>query len=354
MTLPAAASRVEPRHARASVGWGARWLGAAAMRSRVAPLVLALLVAAAAAAPLVAPHAPSTTFPSLLNAPPTRIHLRDASGAWHAPFIHPWTRVNQLEQIYEEDRTTRVPLAWFSGGHLVTTADPGRAPLLLAGADGLGRDVFSRLLFGARVSLGLAAVAAAGALLAGVLVGGLAGYAGGAAEDVLMRLTDVVLVLPTIYLVMALRSALPLALSPLVVFALLAALFALVGTPVIARGVRGVVRGEARQDYTLAAVSLGATPWRVLWHHLLPAARGLVFVEGLMLVPSFIVAEATLTYVGFGFPDEVPTWGTMLHDASNIRALADFPWLLAPAVAMFAVVYAINATFHRPRTSLLS
>jgi peptide/nickel transport system permease protein len=149
------------------------------------------------------------------------------------------------------------------------------------------------------------------------------------------------MVLPAMYVALALRAVLPPVLAPSVVFSLLAAIFALVGAPFIARGVRAIVRTERGLDYAIAARALGANDARLLVRHLLPAAGGFIAIEMTLLVPAFIVAEATLSYVGLGFPDPVASWGTMLHDASNIR-FADCPWLLSPAAAMFVVVLGLN------------
>jgi peptide/nickel transport system permease protein len=320
------------------------------MTRRLGLGLVAIALLAAVAAPVAAPHTTDAHFAGLLNAPPTVPRLADADGTWHAPFIYRWHLVNQLEQRYEENRSTRVPLVWFSGGHLVRSADEDAAPLLLLGADSYGRDVFARLLFGARTSLGLAMTAALGAMLIGVALGGLAGFAGGALDDVLMRAADFVMVLPAIYVVLALRSVLPLVLAASQVFALLAAIFAVVGAPFVARGVRAIVRSERRLDYAVAAQALGASNMRLLVRHLLPSARGFLAVQITLLIPAFIIAEATLSYVGLGFPDPVASWGTMLHDASgNIRVFADFPWLLSPAAAMFFVVLGVNLLLQNSR-----
>jgi peptide/nickel transport system permease protein len=309
---------------------------------RLAGLVLLLPIGLlAAGADVVAPHEADDSFSQLLNAPPTIVRIIDGEGRWRAPFIYRWNRVSQLEQRYEEDRAAPVPLQWFADGRLVRSSRSD-APLLLLGADSFGRDVLSRLLHGARLSLTLALLAAAGAILLGGIAGALGGYMGGAADELVMRLSDLVLVLPAMYVVLALRSILPLVIPPSAVFSLLVLIFAVIGAPFVSRGVRAIVRTERRLDYAVAITSLGASHFRVLVRHLLPAAAGFVGVQLTMLLPAFIVGEATLSFVGLGFPDTVASWGTMLHEASNPRALADFPWLLSPAAGIFTVVLGLN------------
>lgn len=296
----------------------------------------------ALAGPWIAPHSGEEQFRDYLYAPPMRVRILDREGRWRAPFVHRWRLADRVMRTFQEDRSERHPLRWFVGGRLVGLDAAAEQPLLLLGGDGLGRDMLSRLLLGARTTLGVAFLAAIGAVLIGVAVGGLAGYAGGMVDESLMRFADLVLVLPTIYAVLALRAVLPSVLSTATVFWLLVGLLSLVAWPYVARGVRAIVAAERGREYTLAAVAVGAGPVRILVTHLLPATRGFLTVQATLLLPAFILAEATLSYVGVGFAQPASSWGAMLRDASNISTIADFPWLLSPAAAIIVVVFAVN------------
>jgi peptide/nickel transport system permease protein len=296
-------------------------------------LLLTALVACAVVGPWLAPYHPETQHRAFLYAPPMPPRLMDDDGL-RAPFVYPIAMADRLAQRYAEDRTRRRALPWFD--------ENVGEPVFLLGADSYGRDLLSRLLHGARLSLSLALISVAGAVLIGALVGGLAAYRGGWVEDLAMRTVDFVILLPVIYVALVLRAMLPLALAPSTLFTMMATIFILVGWPFVARGVRGIVAAEREREYVLAARSLGAGPWRILTRHLLPACGGYLLVQATLLLPAFILGEATLSYVGLGFPEHVATWGTMLIDAATVNAMTRFPWTLVPAAAIFVVVLAAN------------
>ncbi len=260
--------------------------------ARTAGIVLLVLAGfAALGAPVLAPNDPGTQFPDRAYAPPMRVHLRDAGG-WHAPFVYRQVLQDRVMRQFGADRRNRTSLSWFREGRLLSVQSAG-GPLLLLGADALGRDVFSRLLYGARESLGVAFLGALGALALGALAGALAGALGGRTESVAMLIADFVLVLPGVYLVLALRAALPPVLSAGAVFWLMSVLFAAAGWPHVARGVRAIVASERTRDYAEAARAAGAGHLRLV-RQFVPAARGFLAVETVLLVPALLVAEATI------------------------------------------------------------
>ena len=293
--------------------------------------LLAAIALLVLAAPAFAPYDPGRLFPGYQYAPPMRPHVIADDGAWHAPFAYPVRVEDPLERRYSEDRTTRIG------------SFAGPQPWFLLGSDALGRDVLSRLLIGARLSLGIALIATVLSIAIGTAIGGIAGHAGGWVDDGLMRAADFVTVLPAIYVVLALRGVLPLVLSPGEVSMALVAVLALVGWPVIARGVRTILLVERQAEYAEAARASGAGPWRLMTRHLLPATGGFLGVQATVLVPAFVMAEATLSFVGLGFAEPTPSWGVMLADAAAVQIAADAPWLLAPAVAIVATVFVIHS-----------
>lgn len=316
------------------------------MRSRsriIGGALLAGIALTCLAASAIAPHDPGRQFTDLSYAPPMLPHLRTADGAWHRPFVYPIRLEHRLEHRFAEDRTRPVPVRLFADGALVWI-DESSGPWLPLGADALGRDVFSRLVRGARLSLGVSLLAAAGALLLGGILGAAAGFVGGTIDDLLMRAADLVLVLPAIYVVIVLRAAMPLVLTTAQVFWVMTCVLALAGWPYVARGVRAIVAAEKQKEYAEAARGVGAGGWRILLRHLLPASTGFLAVQATILLPAFILAEATLSFVGFGFAEPTPSWGVMLHDAAQAGVLADAPWLLAPAAAIVISALALHLT----------
>ena len=295
---------------------------------RAGALLLGIIAIAACGASWLAPNPPNRRFADLLYAPPTRVHIGDGVAV---PHVHPLRIASRLERRFDEDRSTHVRLEWFSNGVLVSADPDNGAPLLLLGADAYGRDRFARLLHGARATLALAVLATLFATLIGALIGGVAGYAGGWLDSVISRTSEFVVVLPAIYVTLALRALMPLVLPGSTIFILLLAIFALLGWPMVARGVRAIVIIERDREYAVAARAAGASGTRLLTRHLLPAAGGYLGTQATLLLPAFILAESTMSYVGLGFPDTTPTWGTMLQDASNVALLGDAPWALAPA-----------------------
>ena len=312
---------------------------------RAGAILLGVVIAAAIVAPWLAPNDPNTRFPDLTYAPPTRIHLFGDSAAL---YIYTPRLVSRLERRFEEDRSRPVPIRFLAGGRLISADAAAGAPLLLLGGDGYGRDIFSRLLYGGRATLAVAFIATFAAAWLGTLIGGVSGSASGWIDAALSRFSEFVLVLPTIYVALALRAVMPLVLSTTQVFVLLTGIFTLLGWPIVARGVRAIVLAERERDYVMAARAAGAGPGRLLMHHLLPAANGYVLTQASLLLPAFILAEATMSFIGLGFPQDVATWGTMLHDAANVAQLGDAPWTLAPAAAIFLVVLGVNIAVRGP------
>ncbi len=317
-------------------------------------VLLLVFYALAVLAPFVAPYAQDELDRARFYHPPQALHWRDAAGRFHArPFVYA-TRAADTGFQYVEDRARPVPVRFLVRGapyrilgvlhgdrHLFGAAPPERINLL--GTDPAGRDELSRLLFGAQVSLTVGLVGIAISFALGLLLGGVSGYLGGWVDALIMRSTELLLSVPGLYLIIALRAALPADLPSRQVYLAIVAILALIGWAGLARVIRGMVLSIRRQDYVTAAEALGMGRLRVIVRHVLPNTVSFVIVAATISVPGYILGEVFLSFLGVGVQEPSASWGNMLQQARSLTVLTDFPWLMyAPAAAIFLTVMAFN------------
>ena len=291
-------------------------------------LLLVALHAMVLFAGFFAPYDPTEQDRKSPYLPPMRLHFVDNQGRVHArPFVFRLKLCQGSFDQYEEDRTRALPLKFMVRGasyrllgllpiHLhLFGAESERIYLL--GSDAYGRDQLSRFLYGGRVSLFAGLLGAGVTVLIGLCVGAAAGYYGGWRDDLLMRVAELFLALPWLYLLFALRAFLPLAVSPLEAFLLIVAVLGAVGWARPARLVRGVVLSAKERDFVRAARGFGATDAYLLRRHILPATSSVLLTQAALLVPQFILAEMTLRFLVLVFPSRSPAGETFFPVCNN-------------------------------------
>lgn len=305
--------------------------------------IITIFLLMALFAPFIAPYPYDLQNRKAPYHPPTRVHIFK-DGSLTFPYVNLYRLKDPIFKVYEEDVSVSCRLEFFThtpyGFKLLSTREPCHVYLL--GTDQLGRDVFSRIVYGARVPLSVGFIGVLVTFTVGALVGGFSGYMGGKVDAFIMRLVEVLLAIPTFYLMLALRSIFPITMESFEVFLMVIFIISFLGWASIARVVRGMALSIREKEFVLAAKTYGAGHLRIIVKHILPNTYYYLIVSATLSFPAYVLAESSLSFLGLGVQEPFPSWGNMLAYAKNITVLTNYPWLLSPGVAIFLLVLAFN------------
>jgi peptide/nickel transport system permease protein len=303
--------------------------------------VLVILYGAAIFADFICPYSYKDEDRNFSYCPPTRIEFMH-NGHWEHPFVYGRALTFDAvhRRVYVMDHTQIYRLHFLKAGRLFTVDAPGR--IYLWGADARGRDIFSRIWYGARISLSIGLLGVAISFILGLLIGGIAGYYGGWVDSVLMRICEMFMMIPGFYLMLALRAAVPENFNSVQVYGSVVVILALIGWASLARIIRGMALSLRERDYVLAAKTLGVSDIVIIFKHILPQTISFSMATLMLTVSSYILAEAGLSVVGLGIQDPIPSWGNLLSDAMGIVPVIFAPWILLPGLFIFIAVMCFN------------
>lgn len=315
----------------------------------VGGLLLILMYVTALFAPFVAPYGYEEQDADASYAPPMRLYFSPGPTVYG----NKKTRDEYRDVKFIPDPKDPRPISFFVRGtpyklfwfiptdvHLFGNARGKRVYLL--GTDVFGRDYLSRLLYGSQISLSVGLIGISITFTLGLLVGGASGFYGGRVDDLIMRICEVIMSVPDFYLLLSLAAALPPTLPPAVIYVLIIAILSFVGWAGMARVIRGMVLSVREREYVEAARSLGVSDFKIIVRHVLPSTFTYAIVAATLSIPAYILGEASLSFLGLGIRDPMPSWGNMLSAAQSLSVLEKYPWILAPGFSIFLTTLSFN------------
>lgn len=300
------------------------------------------------------------------NAPPSKIHWIDSEGKFHfQPFVYDVEKKKDKEtfrKYYVENTKEIYPIHFFTFGeeyklwgfipgkiHLfgakkkdIKTGEWKTGPFFILGTDKLGRDIYSRIIHGGRVSLSIGFAGVIISLILGIIIGGISGYFGGWIDNAIQRFIEILRSFPSIPLWMALSAAIPPNIPPLKVYFFITIILSFLGWTSLARKVRSKFISLREEDYIMAARISGCTDGRVIRTHMVPGFLSYLIVDVSLSIPNMILSETSLSFLGLGIRSPITSWGVLLQEAQSIQNVALYPWLLTPVIAVIVTVLAFN------------